>query len=103
MVTKAQLIQDATAEGQSSIEAGMARSLDHAARLNSDIAAAAADGHAHVARALHEQLSGTYAFLAKLAAARRTVIAEGSRPPNRRSHSAGRLAQRDSSASRSAT
>lgn len=70
---------DEAADEQAYIEAEIARSRQHAARLDSEAGAAAADGCLTVARELHEELRQTYAFLAELAEVRYAVITERGR------------------------
>jgi len=67
---------DELADEQAYIEAEIARSRDHTARLDSAAAAAAADGCADVARDLRMELNQTQAFLAELAEVRQAVTTE---------------------------
>lgn len=70
---------DEAADEQAYLEAEIARSREHAARLDAEAAAAAADGCVTVARELREELSQTYAFLAELAEVHYAVVTERGR------------------------
>jgi hypothetical protein len=77
---------DEIADELAYIEAETAHSRDHAARLDSDAAAAAADGCADVARDLRVELSQTHAFLAELAEVHQAVTTERDRLLGLREH-----------------
>ena len=64
------------ADEQSYLETEIARSRDHAARLDSEASAAAADGCAGIAGDLRGELSQTHAFLGELAEVRQAVTTE---------------------------
>jgi hypothetical protein len=84
---------DETVDEQAYIEAEMARSRGHAARLDADAAAATADGCADIARELHEELIQTRAFIDELTEVHQTVIADRNRLSALRRRLADHLAE----------
>jgi hypothetical protein len=95
MLTSVDRDLDEAADEQVYIEAEITRSLDHATRLESQAAAAVADGCGEVAGELHEELIQTRAFLDELTEVRQKVLAEQDRLAALRRHLADRLAEYD--------
>lgn len=77
------------ADEQTYIESEITRSQDTAARLDSETAAAAADGCTGVARDLRAERMQTDAFLAELAEVRQAVTVERNRLLDLRKHLSG--------------
>lgn len=102
MLSSLQRDLDEAADEQAFIEAEIARSKQYAARLDTQTAAAKADGAVIVARQLQEEQSQTYAFLAELAEAHREVVTERDRLSALAARLADGLAELDATASTTA-
>jgi hypothetical protein len=92
-LTNVQRDLDEVADEQAYVEAEIARSRNLAARLDSEEAAATADGCAGIAHELHEELRQTHAFLAELAEVDQALTAERNRLLGARKHLLARLVE----------